>query len=342
MLYDILKRGAGRVSVAAGLALSLGALAACGDPAGPVDSLHPEDPTFDISSPIITAMRGAGTIGDGSATEDGKRLQQFDLDVSADGLSGYFDYVDYAVIKEDGNPAHLRVAPDMEGTAITDFVQISTTCVEFDGVGRLMNNGELLHFRARTCDNAQPGENIDVFGIWVPERMLTHGVLYQRGPDVLSDGELTATTVGASTLTITQMEGTGAIGTGEPTATGTARQEFVLDVGLESGVVAGSLDYVDYSVIKEDGEPARLRAGPDEAGTAIATFVQISDTCVEFSGEGRVVNNGDLVNFWVRACDNGEPGVDIDVFEIRVPDRAYRRGPDVLSDGDLVRSFVLT
>lgn len=326
--------------------LGVFALAACGDPASPTaDTVRSTGPAFDeVAEVAITRMKGAGTIGDGEPAGDSIWLQQFDMDVGVENgvIQGAFDYVDYSVFKEDGEPAHLRAAPDTEGTAITDFVQISSTCVEFDGIGKLMNNGELLHFKARACDNGHPGVGLDVFAIWVPERFITHGTAYQRGIDMLSDGELTATKLNASTVTITRMEGEGAIGDGEAAGDSIWLQEFALDVGVENGVVGGTLDFTDYSVFKEDGRPARLRAGPAVEGTAVTSFTQISDTCVEFSGVGRVVNNGELVDFWVRACDNGDPGVDMDLFELRVPGHVYQRGPDLLSDGDLVRSIVLS
>lgn len=152
-----------------------------------------EAPSF-VVAVVITGMRGSGAIGLGEPTAaGGVNRQVFDADVGTrSGMAyGTLDYTDYGFTKADGNPPHLVVGPTWAGTAIVTFVQTSGTCVEFEGVGRLLNTGELLGFRAQTCDNGQPGVGLDVFAIAVPQRLITDATLYQRGPDMLSSGELT-------------------------------------------------------------------------------------------------------------------------------------------------------
>lgn len=150
----------------------------------------------------------------------------------------------------------------------------------------------------------------------------------------------------ASGGVIVRMTGTGEIGDGHPQGDSIWLQAFDLDAGAQLGAPFGHIDYTDYSVIKPDGNPARLRAGPDEPGTSILGFVQISAACVEISGIGRVVNTDELVEFVVRACDNGTPGVGLDFFSLDVHERLvthgsfYGRG-DMLSVGELTGSTAM-
>lgn len=152
-------------------------------------------------------------------------------------------------------------------------------------------------------------------------------------------GEPAAKGAVSTTVAMTGLRGDGAIGTGEPTADGKKLQEFVFDVGAD---LTGRLDYVDHAVIKADGNPARLVAGPDVPGTAVSEFAQTSTACATFAGVGKVVNTGELVDFRVEACDYGSPGVPVDEFGIRVEWRTVSHGSpyeryDKLSEGDVVR-----
>lgn len=323
------------------LAVSLGlALGACDEMTSPEKRSGPGTPSFsEVSTTVITGIHGAGELGDGSPAGDSINLQEFEFDVTED-VSGSLDYTDNAVIKSDGNPANLRAGPDVEGTAITGFVQLSSTCVEFAGVGKVTNTGELLEFRVEVCDNGKPGTGLDVFGIWVEQRFATHGSPYQRGPDMLSGGEITRETLTVSDQVITDMSGSGSLGDGEPAGDGVNRQLFDLDVGLHDGVVAGRLAYTDSAAIEADGEPARFVVEPDDTGTAFTEFTQISSTCVEAEGIGRIVNTGETAGFRVRACDNAPAEEQLDGFGIWVPEKSYQRGPDVLADGDLVKSVL--
>lgn len=309
------------------------ALPSCDRPlATEPSTITPQDP-LEATTPAITRMRGAGTLGDGHETEDGVWRQYFDFNVGIDNgvVDGVLVYVDSAVIKVDGEPAELHVGASYPGTAVLSFVQTSETCVEFDGIGYLLNTGELLAFRAEACDNGASG---DFFGLEVPQRLLTHGQTYYRAEHI-SSGDIARTLLGVGDTGITRMDGTGTLGLGEPTDEGTWLQEFAVDVGVHNGVAGGSFDFTDHSV-EVNGAPPRFRAALDEEGTAITNFVQVSSTCVDVSGVGKLVNTGELLRFRSRACDNGSPGVDLDVFGLWVPDHEYQRGPDFLSDGDLL------
>lgn len=166
---------------------------ACSPPSAPEDAVRVD--AVSLAGVTMIRMTGSGQIGDGLPGNDSINLQVFDLDAGMNGALPYgrLDYTDYSVIKPDGNPARLRAGPDEPGTAITGFVQTSSVCVEISGRGRVVNTDEIVSFLVETCDNGSPGVGRDVFGIRVPERFLTHGTPYQRGPDMLSDGELTAT-----------------------------------------------------------------------------------------------------------------------------------------------------
>lgn len=316
-------------------------LAGCDGPLAPERAGERAAPLFDATTPAITRMRGAGTLGYGEPRPDGGVSRQyFDFNAGIDNgvVDGVLVYVDSAVIKEDGRPAELRVGSLYPGTAVLTFVQTSATCVEFEGTGYLINTGELLGFKVQACDNGEPGLDLDYFGLAVPQRLLTHGQAYHRA-DLLSSGGIIRSLLGVGDGGITKMSGSGTLGLGDPTDEGIGLQEFTLDVGVNGGVAGGTLDYTDHSV-KQNGAPARFRAALDEAGTAVTNFVQVSSTCVDFSGVGKLVNTGELLRFRARACDNGSPGVDVDAFGIWLPDKEYQRGPDLLSDGDLVSGTI--
>lgn len=164
---------------------------ACGDVAGPEVGV-PEDPELQlraavVSDAVITEMEGDGTLGDGEPTGNGGiRLQEFVFQATAD-LSGFVDLVDHSVIRADGSSAELHAGPTVPGTAITSFLQTSSTCVTFTGIGQL-DTGETKEFEIEVCDNGTPGTGLDVFGIAIPSRP------YYRGPDMLSDGEIVRST----------------------------------------------------------------------------------------------------------------------------------------------------
>ena len=197
----------GRTSTHGGLLVALTVLGTvgCDNPSTAVGTPSVGDALLLPASTVITAMRGAGAIGSGDPTFGGVDRQSFVLDVgtSAGVPYGQFDYIDSGFVKEDGNYPHFVVGSEYSGTAITNFAQTSDACAAFDGVGRLLNTGELLAFHAETCDNGQPGVGLDSFGIYVPQRLLTHSTIYRAGPFLLSRGELTASgTTTASCTTI--------------------------------------------------------------------------------------------------------------------------------------------
>jgi len=169
-------------------ALTAFAVAGCESPTAEMG------PSLAIGTTVVTAMQGTGGIGDGAPTFYGQNRQWFDLDVgvSTGVVYGRMEYVDSGFVKEDGNYPHFVVGPEWPGTAVATFVQTSATCVEFEGMGWLINTGEYLAFRVETCDNGEPGAGLDTFAITVPQRLLTHGNVYRAGPLPLVYGELTA------------------------------------------------------------------------------------------------------------------------------------------------------
>lgn len=183
-----------RVSTTGGLIVALAALGAagCEHTSTAIDAPPDRGPSL-VTAAAITGMRGAGAIGSGEPTPSGVRTQSFDLEagVSPGGVYGRLYYIDSALVKEDGNHPHLVVGPEWPGTFVATFNQTSGTCVAFDGMGRLLNTGELLAFQVDACDNGEPGVGLDVFGILVPQRLVTHGGVYKEGPAPLSRGELT-------------------------------------------------------------------------------------------------------------------------------------------------------
>lgn len=321
-------------------ALAALALAACDQEDGSDLTGPALEPHMSTSTEVtIVRMRGAGTLGDGSAGGDSIRLWAFDFNVGIDNgvVDGVLDYTDYNVFKEDGKPANLQVSDNHEGTAILDFTQISATCVQFSGVGEVTNTGELVSFTSKACDNADPGVNLDYFEIRVPDRMITHDTEYVRR-DLISDGEIVASLLGTPSVEITRLHGTGELVSGGDTLNTLI---FDLDVGIESGVVGGSLDYTDQRVVLADGNPARLRAGPEVDGTAITSFLQMSNSCIESTGIGELVNTGELLRFRIQACDNAPGEEHLDAFGIWVPDEEYQAGPDLLWSGDLIAERIV-
>src|SRR5712691_6361022 len=107
------------------------------------------------------------------------------------------------------------------------------------------------------------------------------------------------------------MTGGGKLGTGRDIAT------FGFNAGSRgAGGLHGQLQYIDHA--------ASLKVH----SLSIDSFGLIGETpCVSFSGSARV-NNADGYSFTVnRACDNGEPGVGHDTFDISVsgPGVSYSR-----------------
>jgi len=115
------------------------------------------------------------------------------------------------------------------------------------------------------------------------------------------------------------MTGGGKLGTGRDIAT------FGFNAGSRGGALHGQLQYIDHA--------ASLKVH----SLSIDSFGLSGETpCVTFSGSARV-NNADGYAFTVnQACDNGEPGVGHDTFDISVsgPGVAYSRS-GTLTGGNL-------
>lgn len=173
-------------------ALAAFGVAGCGEP--PTGAGAPQG-QFAPAGLVSSTMRGTGGMGPGTPTFDGIERQWFDIDVGVSGgvASGRMEYIDSSFVKpEDGNYPHFVVGPERPGTSILSFAPTSETCATFEGVGYLINTGELLAFRVEACDMGTPGVGLDTFGIEVPQRLITHGGIYRAGPFPLVYGELTA------------------------------------------------------------------------------------------------------------------------------------------------------
>jgi hypothetical protein len=97
------------------------------------------------------------------------------------------------------------------------------------------------------------------------------------------------------------MTGGGKLGTGRDIAT------FGFNAGSRGGALHGQLQYIDHAT--------SLKVH----SLSIDSFGLVGEaSCVTFSGSARV-NNADGYSFTVnQACDNGEPGVGHDTFDISV------------------------
>lgn len=98
------------------------------------------------------------------------------------------------------------------------------------------------------------------------------------------------------------MTGGGRLGTGRTIAT------FGLNARPS---LQGQLQYIDHA------------QGLDVHSTGLTDYTSLGGTCVTFAGTARV-NDTDGFHFTVsQACDNGEPGVGHDTFEISIKELSY-------------------
>ena len=115
------------------------------------------------------------------------------------------------------------------------------------------------------------------------------------------------------------MTGGGKLGTGRDIAT------FGFNAGSRGGVLHGELQYIDHA--------GSLKVH----SLSVDSFAVIAGTpCVTFSGSARV-NGADGYSYTVnQACDNGEPGIGHDTFDISVsgPGVSYSRS-GTLTGGNL-------
>lgn len=162
---------------------------ACGDAIGP--EMHvPDAPALQEAAAAGGRISGVGTLGSGPP-EPGSGLFDFDFDVASD-LTGRLFFRAWAVVRPDGTPATITVAPADPGTAITAFRGGSAACddpaqgAEFDGIGRL-DTGELYGFTVRACDHGAAESGADYFDINLPDRP------YRRA-DRLSSGDIVRST----------------------------------------------------------------------------------------------------------------------------------------------------
>jgi hypothetical protein len=122
------------------------------------------------TSPPTTSTRvtGRGAMGSGTATPGSDR-QEFDFEATS-APSGRAAVTDYSVVRPSGTVGHMIVDQSVDpATGVTSFTRTSTTCVRFEGMGRL-DTGELMRFFIDACDNASPGAGFDTFTVTLPDR----------------------------------------------------------------------------------------------------------------------------------------------------------------------------
>lgn len=78
----------------------------------------------------------------------------------------------------------------------------------------------------------------------------------------------------------------------------------------------GSLEWVDHRM-RINGRPLNIHS-TEITYAQLATDTECSDGAGQWGGIARIKNTGELVEFDVWDCDNGEPGVGNDGFGIRV------------------------
>jgi hypothetical protein len=303
----------------------------CGDPVGPA-SLDPEDVHFSHAG-TGPGVGGTGSIGAGTPTPGADR-QEFTFDVAWN-LTGTLSYRDWSFVRADGSVATITVAADDPGTWFASYRDRSSACadptrgVEVDGMGRV-DTDQLVRFTIVVCDVGPAESRTDYFRISAPD-----AAGYARG-GLLSSGDVVETSGTAPTPTAAGSSGLGAIGPGA-VAPGSNRQDFAFEVTVAGGTVTFS----DYSVIR-NGLPGRLIADPgSDPPTGVTSFHPTSSRCVRFGGTGRI-DTGELLPFYIDACDNANPGTGFDTFAIVLPDRVaprvhYMRS-GTLSAGDIALS----
>jgi hypothetical protein len=112
-------------------------------------------------------------LGMGSAAP-GNNVETFTFDVRAD-LTGRFTVTDYSNLYPDGTPASMTTDPAADpATSITAYRNSSSACsdptrgVEFDAVGRVVNDGAVVSYTVQLCDNGPAGSGGDFLSIFIP------------------------------------------------------------------------------------------------------------------------------------------------------------------------------
>jgi hypothetical protein len=240
-------------------------------------------------------------------------------------------YRDWSIVRVTG-VGTITIDPGDASTAFTAYRDGSTRCadqtrgVEVEGFARA-DNGDLVMVTITMCDNGPAGSGADEFHILIPE-----GGPYEKAGS-LSLGDVAKIAGSPPSPAFSRATGLGAIGPGAPTL-GSDRQDFDFDV---NSVETGRLFYRDYSVVRNGGA-GQLVVDAADAATGFAAFHQTTSNCVRITGTGRI-DTGDLLRFYVDACDNASPGTGFDRFTLTVPDRMGRGVPYVrsgaLSSGDV-------
>ena len=228
--------------------------------------------------------------------------------------------------------ATITIDASDASTAFTAFRDRSSRCadptrgVEVEGFARV-DNGDLMALTIAMCDNGPAGSG-DAFYISIPE-----GGPYEKGGP-LSLGDVAKIAGTSPSPAASRGTGLGAIGPGSPTL-GSDRQDFDFDVNATE---TGRLFYRDYSVVRDGAAGQLVVDRAADAATQFTAFHQTSARCVRITGAGRV-DTGELLRFYVDACDNASPGTGFDTFAFTVPDRHGRGVPYVrsgsLSSGDV-------
>ncbi len=120
-------------------------------------------------------VSGQGQLKMGSPTP-GHFVQTFAVDVRAD-LTGRFTITDYSDLYPDGSAASLITdAVTDPATGVTAYRSSSSDCsdpsrgVEFDAVGRVINDGALVSYTVELCDNGPPGGGLDFVSFYLASK----------------------------------------------------------------------------------------------------------------------------------------------------------------------------
>jgi hypothetical protein len=196
----------------------------------------------------------------------------------------------------------------VNGLSLGDVSPPPNTTIDVPGVGRVILNEQL---------SGGDGVHTTALTVNMIHVVLTGAV----AGDIIvasahSDVNFTPAPTPVPTPVTGFMTGGGRLGTGRTIAT------FGLNARPN---LQGHLQYIDHA------------QGLKVHSTGLTDYASLGGTCVTFSGTARV-NNTDGFHFTVRqACDNGEPGVGRDTFEISVEELSYssRYLGTVLTGGNL-------
>lgn len=248
-----------------------------------------------LVSKTLTVMT-TGTIGANTASaQSSATVEQLDI---LNGLVSAKLVVAMASSTVNGSTASSNaegstlVGLTVNGISLGDITPAPNTKIDIPGVGSVILNEQVLG-----------GDGVQTTALTVN---MIHVVLNGALPgDIIvasAHSDVNFAPVPTPNPATGFMTGGGRLGTGRNIAT------FGFNAGPD---LQGQLQYIDHV------------QGLDVHSSGIASYSSLGGTCVTFSGTARV-NNTDGFHFTVnQGCDNGEPGVGRDTFEISVKELSY-------------------